>query len=565
MQQAPQVVKTNLLESMRSIQSSTIYLVVAAFAGLSGVAQGQQLPGSVPTPRSATQAAITVSGDSVDHLRMAQITGNAPLGGLMQRSTSSLMRQSSGFSVLLPQVTTITNSELPHGQNDGALWAGKGYNVRALAGFAAAFGPVRIILMPELVHSTNYSNTVDVTDLRFSRPLPPNRNAFSSPFNVVPFSIDLPYRFGDESIQKIYPGQSSITVSGGPIEAGVGTENEWWGPAQRNPLILSDNAAGFPHAFLRTGRPLSSPLGQFEGRWIVGGLKESDYFNDDVTDNVRSLSAFSLTWKQRPSSGLTLGLQRSVFAPVDGYSGVPANLLDFISGVGHPNALPNTDSTMTPGPDQIFSFFAHWALPRYGLESYIEWGRSDFPASLREMLTEPNHSRGYTTGLQWVGTRSDRSPRMRLQAEFTNVEQSSSYRYRPNGSFYTSRAVAQGYTNEGQMLGSGVGPGSSGEFFGADYFSQGGLQLGATFGRTRFNNDAFFLKSNPHRCFHDVTVYPGMRAGLTTRFFRLRADYAKLTRYNTFWQRVRGCGTDETAIGDRSSNHFSITLSTLGW
>lgn len=551
---------------MRSYQQSIIAACTMAFAVAANTAGAQLIPGRDVVPAPLAQGVITVSGDSVDHLRMAQLSGRAPLGGLLLRSTSSLMRTpASGFSIVLPQVTTVTNSELPFGQNDGALWAGKGYNVRALAGFAAAFGPVRLIVIPEVVNSTNYSGTIDVTDLRFSRPLPPNRNPFSSPFNVVPYSIDLPYRMGDESIQKIHPGQSSITVTGGAAQVGFGTENEWWGPAQRNPLILSDNAPGFAHAFVRTARPMSTPIGMLEGRWVVGGLKESSYFNTNPDDDVRSISALSLVWKQRPRSGLSLGLQRSVFAPVDGYGGIPANAFDFITGVGHPNALPATDSTQTPGPDQVFSVFAHWALPRYGLETYIEWGRSDFPSSIREMLTEPNHSRGYTTGLQWVGTRSDMSPRMRLQAEFTNVEQSSSYRFRPNGSFYTSRAVVHGYTNQGQMLGAGIGPGSSGQFMAADYFSQGGFQLGATFGRTRFNNDAFFLKSNPHRCFHDVTIYPGLRTGLGTRFFRLRADYSKLTRYNAFWQRVTGCGSDETAIGDRSSHHFSITLSTLGW
>ena len=532
-----------------------------------------QVPGNLSAgpPAPVAQGVITVSGDSVDRLRMAQATGAAPLGGLMLRSTSSLMDGRSsgvvprGFSVILPMVTTVANSELPFGYNDGALWAGKGYNVRALAGVSAAVGPLRIILIPELVSSTNYSGTVDPTDLRFARPLPASRNPFSSPFNVVPYSIDLPYRFGTESIQKFYPGQSSVSLTGGPIQIGVGTENEWWGPAQRNPLILGDNAAGFPHAFLRTGRPLFTPIGLFEGRWVVGGLKESDFFNADETDDVRSLSAFAIHWRQRRTSGLTLGFQRSVYAPVDGYGGVAASAFDFLTGTGHPNNLPVSDSTQTPGPDQIFSVFAHWVLPRYGLESYIEWGRSDFPSSFRELLTEPNHSRGYTSGLQWVSKRGDASPRVRLQAEFTNVEQSSTYRFRPNGSFYTSRAVVQGYTNEGQMLATGVGPGSSGQFIAADYFSRGGLQFGANFGRTRFNNDAFFLKSNPHRCFHDVTIYPGLRAGWATRFFRLRADYSKLTRYNTFWQRVRGCEDDVTAIGDRSSNHFAVTLSTLGW
>ncbi|HEX5577727.1 MAG TPA: hypothetical protein VFX40_05080, partial [Gemmatimonadaceae bacterium] len=189
------------MSSYRSVIAATCMALFAAPTG----AVAQLIPGTVERPSPVAQAVITVSGDSLDRLRMAQLAGTAPLGGLMLRSTSSLMSGQRGFSVLLPEVTTVTNSELPHGQNDGALWAGKGYNVRALMGVAAAFGPVRLVLMPELVSSSNYANTLDPTDLRFSRPLPSTRSPFSSPWNVVPYSIDLPYRFGDESIQKIHP------------------------------------------------------------------------------------------------------------------------------------------------------------------------------------------------------------------------------------------------------------------------------------------------------------------------------------------------------------------------
>lgn len=545
--------------------------------GVAGTAASQREPGAAPTVSAPapviapfTEVVVTVSGDSVDRLRLAELQGHAPYQGLFLRSTSSLTDpRASGlvprsFSIVLPRITSVTNSDLPFGQNDGALWAGKGYNGRVMAGFTATFGPVRVVAIPEFVYSSNHNLSIDPTDLRYARPIPASRSGFSSPFNVVPYSIDLPYRFGGSAISRIHPGQSSVTASFGAFQAGAASENEWWGPAIRNPIIFSDNAAGFPHAFLRTARPLRSAIGQFEGRWIVGGLHESDYFDKDITNDVRSISAISLIWKHSPASGLTLGFSRSVFAPVDGYSGVAAKAFNFLSSVGHPNALPVTDSTFTPGPDQILSVFAHWVLPSYGLETYIEWARAEMPKSIRDFLLEPMHSRGYTSGLQWVRPIGNGPARFRIQSEFTNVEQSTTYRFRPNGSFYTSRAVIQGYTNEGQMLGAGIGPGSSGQWFAADYL-RGGFALGANFGRTRFNNDAFFAKNNPHRCFHDVTVYPGARAGFGTRFFRLQADYSKLTRYNTFFQRTSGCGSDASAIGDRSSHYLSVTMSMLGW
>ncbi|MBA3341127.1 MAG: hypothetical protein H0T48_04760 [Gemmatimonadaceae bacterium] len=526
-------------------------------------------PTPVPLREPLTQGVVTVSGDSVDRLRLAELGGSARVDGLMLRSTSTLTdpRRSEyaarSFTLVFPLVHFVSNSELPFGQNDGALWAGKGANVRVLGGFTASFGPVRLVAIPEFVYSANNRLSIDPTDERLTMPVPPSRSRFSSPFNVFPYSLDLPWRFGTKSLSRLYGGQSSLTVTAGPIQVGAASENEWWGPAIRNPIVMSDNAPGFPHAFLRTSAPVNTILGRLDARFIVGGVHESDFFNDSVADDVRSLSAIALTWKQSAASGLTLGFTRSVFAPVDGYSEVAGSAFDAFRGVGHPNAMSLTDSTMEPGPDQIVSLFARWALPRHGLESYVEWGRADFPVSPRDFLEQPNHSRGYTAGFQWVRAFSAGSSRVRLQGELTSVEQSTTYRFRPVGSFYTSRAVLQGYTNEGQLIGAGLGPGSSGGWLAGDYF-RGGWQFGLSIGRTRFNNDAFFLQRYASRCGHDVTIYPGLRASYSNRYLRLGAEFAAVDRYNTFFQNNASCDAGGAGT-DRSNKNLWVTLATFGW
>ena len=544
-------------------------LVAVAGVVSPSMVPGQAISSDSVARESLTQGVILVSGDSVDQLRLAQLEGRAPLEGLMLRSTSTLMdprnsgRRSRAFTIVFPTLTFVSNSTLPFGQNDGALWAGKGANQRALAGFTVSMGPLRLVVIPELAYSSNNRLNINPADPRFVAPVPPERSTFSSPSNVFPYSIDMPWRFGGDPITRIYPGQSSLSMRAGPIEAGAATENNWWGPALINPIVLGDNAAGFPHAFLRTSHPVNTILGQLEARWIVGGLKESDFFDNNPDNDVRSISALGIAWKRDPGSGLTLGFLRSVFSVATGYSDVPGHVFDALKNPGHPNARAVSDSTMTPGSDQIFSLFARWALPRYGLESYVEWGRAEFPVSLRDFLKEPEHSRGYTTGLQWsrpIGT----DARFRFQGEVTNVEQSSSFRFRPIGSFYTSRSVIQGYTNEGQVVGAGIGPGSSGQWIAADFF-KGGWQLGATAGRARFNNDAFFLRGYAHRCGHDVTTYPGIRAAYANSYFRLRADYASASRHNTFFQNLQSCHSSDGEGSDRSNSYLSITLATFGW
>ncbi len=487
----------------------------------------------------------------------------------MLRSTSSLSDPRRyglaprSFTVVFPFANFVTNSNLPFGQNDGALWAGAGASVRFMGGFTATFGPVRIVAIPELVYSANGRLPINPIDTLFAPAIPASRSRFSSPFNVYPYSIDMPYRFGGSSFSKFYPGQSSVTVTAGPVEVGAATENEWWGPAIRNPLVLGDNAPGFPHGFIRTKGGLNGPLGNFDARIIVGGLHESDFFDSDVTNDVRTISAAAVAWRASRHSQFTLGLTRAVIAPASGYSDVPGAFFDFLKGVGHPNARAIRDTAFIPGPDQLLSVFGRWAIPRYGLETYVEWARADLPVSLRDFLEEPNNTRGYTAGLQWTRVNADRSSRFRFQGEVTSVEQSSTFRLRPIGSFYTSRSVPQGFTNEGQLLGAGIGPGSSGGFGAADYFHNS-WQIGLTFGRTRFNNDAFFLRPFATRCGHDVTVYPGVRGSYSSRYVRIGAEFTSASRYNTFFQNKTSCvsGGDGS---DRHNNQLSLTVATFGW
>lgn len=548
----------------RSVYLLVAMLVVAPLANVGA----QTIPVAAESRGSLTQGVITVSGDSVDRLRLAELEGTVAPEGLMLRSTSSLMdpRRSGDaartFTIVFPELTFVNNSDLPFGQNDGALWAGTGANVRILGGFTVSAGPLRIIAIPELAYSANNRLPIDPTDTRFVKAVPVNRSRFSSPSNVFPYSIDMPYRFGDAGLSRIFPGQSSVTLSLGPIDAGAASENEWWGPALRNPIVMGDNAPGFAHGFIRTSHPVNTILGRLDARWIVGALHESDFFDNDPSNDVRSLSGIGITWKRDAASGLTLGFTRSVFSVSSGYSGVASHVFDWLKNTGHPNAHAVFDSTMVPGSDQIFSLFARWALPRYGLESYVEWGRTEFPISLRDFLKEPMHTRGYTTGIQWARPIGE-DAHFRVQGEVTNVEQSTTYRFRPLGSFYTSRSVIQGYTNYGQLIAAGIGPGSSGEWIAADYY-KGGLQLGVTAGRIRFNNDAFFLRSYANRCGHDVTTFPGIRAGYSNYYFRLRADYSWASRYNTFFQNKESCDSGG-AGSDRSNKNLSVTLTTFGW
>ncbi|MDP3769117.1 MAG: capsule assembly Wzi family protein, partial [Dehalococcoidia bacterium] len=207
---------------------------------------------------------------------------------------------------LYPEVRSVWNSAIAFSLNDGAMWAGHGASVLVRAGVRAGFGPVQIVLAPELTYSENRPFEV----------LPgrePGRSTYSSPWHIGTESADLPLRLGDQPWRIVGLGQSSLTVSTGPVAVGASTENQWWGPGIRNAIVMSNNAPGIPHLFLRTTRPLRTPLGALEARWIIGGLTESLYFDTLASNDLRSLSGLVMTLRPGGARGLTVGVARTVY------------------------------------------------------------------------------------------------------------------------------------------------------------------------------------------------------------------------------------------------------------
>lgn len=219
----------------------------------------------------ARHTLIGVNSETVERARFNQLQSGVAIGqSLLLRSASTLTppggADSFGFYFISPQLTYVNNSAIPFSQNNGSLWAGKGGSFRALLGFRAETKHLRVVIAPELVESDNADWILRRPG--FYAPPPPAARAgggYVFPYYIGPFSIDQPMRFGPDAIRRVDAGQSSVTISMSRIAGGYATENEWWGPGIRNAIVLSDNAPGFPHIFLRTSRPLMSRFGAFEG------------------------------------------------------------------------------------------------------------------------------------------------------------------------------------------------------------------------------------------------------------------------------------------------------------
>jgi hypothetical protein len=400
---------------------------------------------------------------------------------------------------------------------------------------------VALVLAPQFTHSENREFELIPQDSA-------GRSVFFPPWYTGDLTVDLPIRFGDRPVSMVGPGQSSLTVTAGPAAFGAATENQWWGPGIRTAVVMSNHAEGFPHAFLRTSAPLRTRLGAFEGKWIVGGLSESLFFDADASNDLRSLSGLAATFRPAPVPDLTLGVSRVVYVSIEERSALSRRAFDVFRHWERPRvvreAIPSAGSTEpdsfrvrleNPGFDQILSLFGRWVFPRDGLEVYAEWARLELPSSVTEMLSQPGHSQGYTVGAQWARPLGGQAA-LRLQTELSYLEESSTFDNRPVPSYYVGGAVPQGYTNRGQVVGAATGPGSSSQWLGGDYLARN-WRLGAFGGRVRWDNDVYGTNFAVFQeVGHDVSVFGGLRGGLRLLGADFSAEVAREVRYNYLFQ-----------------------------
>ncbi|MBA3891835.1 MAG: hypothetical protein H0X64_15035, partial [Gemmatimonadaceae bacterium] len=239
-----------------------------------------------------SRSALWVGTPLDEYVRLLQLTGEHPLSSrllrpleyesrtLTLRGDASLGRNpwrerygaSQGshtgtFALELyePLLLTTANSAVPFGTNDGAMWAGKGVSASLTAGAAMRAGPLTVRLAPVLTWSQNAEFTLG----ELFKPLP-GTPPYADP--NAPRIIDMPQRFGDAAYTTADLGESSIQLNGRGARAGVSTANMWWGPGVDNSILMSNNAGGFPHAFVGTERALNVRIGRLEALYIAGRL-----------------------------------------------------------------------------------------------------------------------------------------------------------------------------------------------------------------------------------------------------------------------------------------------------
>jgi len=518
-------------------------VITAAFLLATTVAMHAQDTTALPLIRTRT---VLLGSPLEDRLRLAQILGRRTLAGSLIRSPSAshVFADSSTtslrWSIVDPVFEGTWNSQIPFSINDGSLWAGRGFSSLMTVGVRANLGPLRVLLAPEFMYSENKSFPLPPSGI-------PGRSDYAALYHAGPVSIDMPFRFGADPFTVVDLGQSAIWMPLGAFDVGAATENQWWGPGIQNALVMSDNAPGIPSAFVRTNRPLHTAIGDVEAKLIAGGLTESLYFDRDSSNDHRSISGVVATFAPRVEPTLSFGIARAVYSPAPTSQDIATHALDALVRGG--TKRPDSTRTGTQAFDQLFSLFARWVFPQDGFEVYGEWARMLPPSSLRQFLVNPQYTQGYTVGMQFAGD-VQRDVLLRLQAEVTFLDQTPPSRAGDTLTFYTSRAVPQGYTQRGQLIGAAIGPGGSSQFLALDYMPRW-WDVGMFAQRIRWDEDVYYTQPTGFAYFsHDVTALAGVRGTVRVFGSELHAEYSVAARVNFLFQNLRG------GFGPERSNDF---------
>ena len=333
-----------------------------------------------------------------------------------------------------PEWYNSYNTAAPYGQNDGALWQGKGYNTSLTAGVRLEAYGLELTVKPQLCWQEN----------REFEYMP---GVYGSEYSYFwKGNIDLVQRYGDSSFWTFDWGDTEIRYTWHTITVGFGSQSPWLGPAWLNPMLGSNNAGTYPKfdIGLRKQRVvipgLNWNLGEIEGRIWTGYLSESDYFDTDNDNNHNMINGFAVAYSPSFIPGMTLSVNKICLCKWEDRS------IKYFN--------PFYDSNEVE--DQKASFGIDWIFPQVGFEVYGELGIDDYNS---RGISNPFHTAIYTVGakktfsiIKKYGIFAE------LLFEWNNFEMSQDFQLQwKYMGYYSHSLISQGYTQNGQIIGAGSG------------------------------------------------------------------------------------------------------------
>jgi hypothetical protein len=439
------------------------------------------------------------------------------------------------FQVLPIVIQSRFNEHHPYGWADGPMVPAKGLQTYLSAGAFLKLGPLEVQFRPEWVTAQN--------------------DSFQNPY-IRERKIDNPERMGTSTYRSYHYGQSFAKIRIGPISTGWSSENIWWGPGTKNSLLMSNNAPGISHFTFHTNRPIRTFIGTFEGQMVAGNLHYSGYFpygtsptlmaGDSLPvapnlqfDSLRGIgthsyiNAIQMVWQPRWLPGLFLGFNRGV--QVKGY---PDRFSDYFSIVylDKLGAATTESERNKLNRNQIVSLNMRYLFRNAHAEFYAEFAKDDHWYDWEDLLTRPLASSAWLGGFRKWYVLPGKNRLLQVFSEATVIQAPMENFMQPNVSvvsFY-QHSNGTGWTNRGQVLGAGIGPGSNMTTLGMEYI-HASSGVGLCWERVVYNEDLFYTRGPslgfPNPWFRDISKH-FVDWGVQLNFYQTIGRLLLTGRYN---------------------------------
>jgi hypothetical protein len=470
------------------------------------------------------------------------------------------------------------NSLLPFSFNDGNMYPARGWQERYSIGVNLKLLIFDINYQPEKLIVQNKTQEYYAGE--------PGEFMFKY-FGMVANNIDNFRQFGYDPIEETTLGQSRIGIKTKYIAAGLSNENIWWGPGKRNSLVFTNNSAGFKHYYLKTVEPIKTYIGSFELAGVVGKLDTTKYseIDQELLNRCRPCKVFK-NLDEREIDGITINYQ-------------PKWVPNFYIGYAYSrqfyrhatNALGDTVNFFSKDlpKQEIGSLIFRFALPEDHAEFYGEIGMPDetpWPWKFFKTTVRP----GYVFGATKLVPLKLRGSYFNLNVEFTQLQIMDPRKVfyqgyanvggKPN-SWYQSTIVRQGWSNNGQLMGASIGPGSNSQSISLSW-NKGYNKIGVFVERTSYNNDFYIVAYiSPYNGVYLPWVgqnvygyYNRYWIDLTQRLelqlmpiknFLISASFTNINSLNYRWIRIEdGSKYDEpSSLSDKFNQQFQMSIKYL--
>lgn len=462
------------------------------------------------------------------------------------------------------------NNNLPVGFNDGNLLPNVGLQNKASIGAQFNWGALSIHLQPEWVQAQNLPATPyadDLNDINFRRNF----------YWFIRNKIDNGTRIDNQPYQRLFWGQSSVRLNIKKLSLGLSTENLWWGPGIRNSLLLTNNAPGFKHLTFNSIKPIQTKLGTFEFQAIIGNLDSAisqpiDFNNlatnalyvEPKSSNQRGIAGYYISWKPKWFKHLYIGLGgMTYFYKVKPALQQSTNILSFENKQGNAS---------------MSSVFFRYSVPSENAEIYIEYGRNGKIFAPFYIIGDTIPT-AYSVGFRKLFKLNQRKlskdqPAIMLGVELTQLQlpdnrlifNAADVRGIPRtNSWYTHPYIKQGYSQQGQVLGASIGPGSNSQTL---YLSwvKGLKKIGLSVERILYNTDFYQYhyfqrgigNNSPSNYWVDINA--SMQLQWNYKKFLLNASYMYTSALNYRWTKLDGGFAGPSSISDKKNNQASLSV-----